>query len=638
LDPRRVPRIRITWAGVALTVIVVSYVLAFSAVTIRRYQTYAAFGDLATFEQILSNSAQGNWFGSTYGSSIFPYWSMVQDHIAEPVSPDSSYLEAHLEPGLLLLVPIYTIWPHAETLLVVQSAALGLAAVPVYFLARRLIPWPPIALTAAVAFLLSPAIAGINVVDFHGQAFALLWIGAAFYALYANRTTLYVVFFALGLMTNELASVTLALLGAYALVFKRRPVLGLGSMMIAAAYFFLAVTIIIPWFSPTSSYQFTSYFSRWGGSPLELLRTLVATPSDVLAFLTGNEQREYVLALFAPVGFLAFFAPEVLAIVGPVALANLLADSAIQRIMYSHYSASILSLIYMASVVGFARLLGFVGRRSRLKAQQWLRPVAWAGMFGYTAFAIAMNSQFSLWPALDRLRWETFVPPPNSEAMRRALAIIPGDASVSTTDVLATHLAGRRFLYLFPVHADDADYVVLPKDDTTSRIWPLSLEQLTFYTRALRSGNAFEVAFDEEGFLVLHRLTASTSHLESAVLQDDDPAVRYGGTWHRLGDSQSSGGSVHTSEAVGARAVADFDGARVLVVYRRCLSCGVADVSVDGVPMESADTYGPNSAQRYRLYKVAQGHHTITVSVSGRKNTLSSGQQLYFDAFIEDAQ
>jgi len=633
-----VPRIRITWAGVALTAIVAIYVLAFSAVTIRRYQTYGAFGDLATFEQILWNSVHRNWFGSTYGSSIYPYWSMVLDHIAVPVSPASSYLEAHLEPDLLLLAPIYAVWPHAETLLVLQSVALGLAALPVYLLARRLVPWPPFALTAAAAFLLSPAIAGINVVDFHGQAFAVLWIGAAFYALYVHRMALYFVFFALALMTNEVASVTLALVGVYALVFRRRPVLGLASTIIAVAYFFLAITIIVPWFSPTSAYPFTGYFSRWGGSPLELLRTLVATPGDVLAFLAGKEQREYVVALFAPVVFLSFLAPEVLAIAGPVALANLLADSAIQRLMYGQYSASILPVIYMAAVIGFARLLGFVARSSHLNATRWLLPLAWAGTFGYTAFVISMNSQFSLWPAVDRLRWETYVPPPNSEAMDRALAIVPGDASVSTTDVLATHLAGRRSLYLFPVHADDADYVVLPTDDTTSRIWPLTLEQLDFYTRALRSSKAFAVAFDEAGFLVLHRLTAADQHLESAVLQDDDPAVRYEGSWHALGDSQSSGGSVHTSEAVGARATADLDGARVVVVYRRCLACGVADVSVDGVSVESIDTYGPASAQRYHLYKLAPGHHTITVSVSGRKNAFSSGQQLYLDAFLEDAR
>ena len=38
---------------------------------------------------------------------------------------------------LLLAVPLYWVWPHAQTLLVLQTCLLAAAAVPVYLLALR---------------------------------------------------------------------------------------------------------------------------------------------------------------------------------------------------------------------------------------------------------------------------------------------------------------------------------------------------------------------------------------------------------------------------------------------------------------------------------------------------------------------
>ena len=60
---------------------------------------------------------------------------------------------------LLLAVPLYWVWPHAQTLLVLQTCLLAAAAVPVYLLALRRTTSVLIATALAAAYLLNPAVA-----------------------------------------------------------------------------------------------------------------------------------------------------------------------------------------------------------------------------------------------------------------------------------------------------------------------------------------------------------------------------------------------------------------------------------------------------------------------------------------------
>ena len=46
-------------------------------------------------------------------------------------------LGAHLDPVLMLFAPLWWIWPSPDLLLVAQSTALALGALPVYWLARK---------------------------------------------------------------------------------------------------------------------------------------------------------------------------------------------------------------------------------------------------------------------------------------------------------------------------------------------------------------------------------------------------------------------------------------------------------------------------------------------------------------------
>src|SRR2546428_762673 len=117
--------------------------------------------------------------------------------------------------------------------------------------------------------------------------------------------------------------------------------------------------------------------------------------------------------------------------------------------MYGHYSASILPIIYLSAAAGLARTVELASKILVRSPRISLRQAGWLGLLALSVFAVAMNATFSLWPATERLRWDSFVMPMNDVALGAALEKIPDGTSVSTTDQLSTHLAGRRFLYLF---------------------------------------------------------------------------------------------------------------------------------------------------------------------------------------------
>src|SRR2546421_7643444 len=133
--------------------LVVGYLLLFSWLSVRRHQTYHSLGaDLGLFDQIFWNTVHGRPFESTMSLA----WT----------DPHSFFAD-HFSPVLWLLVPFYTLVPRPETLLVLQTLALALGAVPVYLAARHRLPPGYQRLLWVAAYLLFVPLAHINLFDFH---------------------------------------------------------------------------------------------------------------------------------------------------------------------------------------------------------------------------------------------------------------------------------------------------------------------------------------------------------------------------------------------------------------------------------------------------------------------------------------
>src|SRR5438105_7096649 len=164
---------RIAWCLLALFVL--AYAIEMSHQAVLRYDTFKATAfDLGNMDQVLWNTIHGRWFQFT---------NQAVDWYGPPTR-----LALHFEPILLLLSLLYALGANPNILLISQTLALASGALPVFLLTRKYIPeWPLLAPLMAAVYLISPALLGLNIFDFHPISFATPLLLYAILALTYKR-------------------------------------------------------------------------------------------------------------------------------------------------------------------------------------------------------------------------------------------------------------------------------------------------------------------------------------------------------------------------------------------------------------------------------------------------------------------
>jgi Bacterial Ig domain len=141
-------------------------------------------------------------------------------------------------------------------------------------------------------------------------------------------------------------------------------------------------------------------------------------------------------------------------------------------------------------------------------------------------------------------------------------------------------------------------------------------------------GNAVVVdAFDVPAPVVSH-------------LQNTDPNMSYSAGWAQAdtvgSDIPWSGGSAAISTTTGAQATLVFNGTAIGWIGARSTDGGIARIYIDGALAGEIDTYHYTLKLQDTLFEahgLADGNHTATIEVTGRKNSASSGTRVVADAF-----
>jgi hypothetical protein len=129
-------------------------------------------------------------------------------------------------------------------------------------------------------------------------------------------------------------------------------------------------------------------------------------------------------------------------------------------------------------------------------------------------------------------------------------------------------------------------------------------------------------------------LQTPTYHL--SVLDDDEAAVVYAGTWTNNLLSYAWGGTAYRSGSAGATATVTFTGTSLGWVTTLANDRGIATISVDGGPAIQVDLYRAQFMGRRFAWVVnglTPGSHTVVITVTGTKNPASSGFRVEVDGF-----
>ncbi len=465
--------------------LMVAYSAYFSALSIQRHNTFRTHAsDMGQMDQALWNTRHGN--------------------LLEDTRPDGRQLPRltdHVEPIFLVIPLVFLIYDGIESLFVVQSIAIALGALAIFWIARRRLQSDGAGVAFAAMYLLFPALQAANLAEFHAVTFAPAPLLFAFHYAEERAWKRYALFSLIALAVKEDIALLVLAMGVYFAVKDQFQVSGSKSLRpemwnlkrlnlypaaiaaLAAAWFALVLLVIIPHFSPRGE---SVYVGRYTCANQALREPLTAIPSLVGCVL-APEKIAYVFKLLASVGFLALFDPVTLLIGSPSLALNLLSSYPAQYSGTYHYSAPVAPYFVLAAIGGAAVI------KSKVKSQK----LKAASVIGVLTITLGYHTIAGYTP----IGGEFFFPEvtPHQQLFARFAAQIPREAKVSTTTTLFPHLSHRRVLYRFPTVLD-AEYILL---DVSQANITNPIDYRVNYLGALKQGFGIRDAVD--GYILLQR-------------------------------------------------------------------------------------------------------------------------------------
>ena len=335
---------KIAWGSLILIILI--YMVEMSYQAILRYVTFKAGAfDLGNMDQVLWNTIHGRFFQFT---------NQAIDWYGPPTR-----LAIHFEPIILPLSLLYAFHADPRILLVFQTLVLGSGALPVFILTRKYIPeWPIFATLMAAAYLMSPALLGLNIFDFHPVSLATPLLLYAILALTYKRYIWFLIACVLACMCKEDIPLSVALLGILVIWKYKLPRLGTVLLVGGLLWSFIAFKVIIPHFYP--GVQANNYWYRYealGSSPGAAIANLIIHPWLLFTTFFTLDRFYYLVGLVRSVGFLPLLAPEWLLPALPGLAVNLLSTDPLLYSGVYHYNAAIIPFVMISAIHGTRRLI-----------------------------------------------------------------------------------------------------------------------------------------------------------------------------------------------------------------------------------------------------------------------------------------
>ncbi len=402
--------------------------LGFTVALYTAVSVYLAHGRLVEFSPHLSQLgifAQSAW--TTLHGHFFANTHETVDGSL------GGHFGIHFSPTLLLLVPLYAVWPSPLSLMVAQALALALAVLPLYLLLRPHAGSLGGSLLAA-GLLGLPVMARAGHNDFHDATFLPVLLLTAVWALETGRRKAFLLAAVAALGVREDTGLTLAALGLYAGV--RR--LGWGHAIRIAAlglvWFLVVVRVVMPRFwSPglwMDAQTFLGYhFGKWGDAPIDVTVAMLTHPVELIRQAMARDRLHYVYGLLQPMLLLPVLGSPAWIVGIPALAVNVLSNHQWMRQGLKYYSIIPILFAYLATARTAAKLARCPTELPRPANGLVVGLVVIAGLLP----ALFLNS-----PPVPR-------PSPPAAPTRAVLERIPPDVGVYAPIGMYPHLVNREY-------------------------------------------------------------------------------------------------------------------------------------------------------------------------------------------------
>lgn len=370
-------------------------------------------------------------FMSGYDLSIIDQAIWKYSQFKDPVTTTHVYFDApiytdHLELIFILIAPLYWVFDSAITLIVLQVLAVIASGVGVFLLAKEYRLKPFVANILLINYF---AFFGIQFAiwsDVHSLVFAVGFLAWFLLFLKRGNVKLTILFLVFSIICKEdIALLTLLLSLSFFILYKSK--LALYTMVLSALYLGFVFLIYFPFIIGLYKY------APEGG---------IFSDPNPLYLINSVEKQKTILFSLANFGLLPLFSPtSLLAYVGDLGHYFILGNTKVESAqgLFGHYRSTLSLLLVWPTIIVISRLKKFNN----------------LGV-GIYLLICTLFFQYYLHLPLSYLSKSWFwKPTPEKESINYMIKRLPKNASVVTTNNIASHVTHRDEVYtLFPYFRD----------------------------------------------------------------------------------------------------------------------------------------------------------------------------------------
>ncbi len=454
-----------------VTTVFLGFMMLFS---LHRYFTYYASYDHGLFNQLFWNNLHGNFFQSSLTS---PNTAAVLLDGKIPVV-NFVHLGQHFVPNFLLWLPIYALFPHPATLVMLQVLLMTAGGLVLYALARHYLQ-PQLSLWITAGYFCANAVIGPTFANFYEHCQIPLFTFSMLLALEKQRWGLFWLFTALVLGIREDTCIFLFGIGLYLLWSRRHPRVGLALCILSCAYLAIITNVVMAHFSDDVSRQYMSnrfqQFVPDTESPntLQVFWGILTHPLEVVKSLLLPFDRRffYLVGQWIPLAFVPSLSPASWTIAGFPLLSLFLQSGKTALGITIRYAVAVVPGMFYGGILWWAYRSKRPPTPLPEAGDSWFKQVAWAYrnreftpafrqfwkiclvLSVISAIACNPNQAFYFlvpdsinpWVLVPLHRqWE------RTAIMNSMVSTVPPDASVSATTHIIPHLSTRRKIIRLP--------------------------------------------------------------------------------------------------------------------------------------------------------------------------------------------
>jgi len=429
----------------------VTYVVVFSSLSILKHHNLYSFAyDLGIFMQSLWTTIHGKFFYET--PDLF--WN-----------ESGNYLSIHFSLLIFLLLPLYSLFPRAETLLIFQTLLIGFSGIILYKIALQITRSRIFSNILLISYFSSAALHGANLYDFHMEAFIpFIVFLSTLYLLKGKVATALLIATLLLFVIYTLAPLVILFIIYNFLSLERgerskyMPHVILSSAFVAS-YYMLVVYMILPFMGATPFKEGTvSWFPELGRSWSEIIYNAFFSPVLIFKSLSNLwwSKLLYWVILSSPVAFIHFLDPKSFIPLSYWMTISWLTSYEPFFIVGWQYALIPLPFIYLGAVFSFKRLSS-----KHIDPSNVLKNIIVA--------ASALNLVMSPINPLTQNRFPSagydneYIFPPRTFNLYSLLEPLNNDhgAKILTTNNLFPHFANRLHTYVWLPQPVIPDYIVV---------------------------------------------------------------------------------------------------------------------------------------------------------------------------------